>query len=127
MPQIEVVRPRGDVIVSSEDRTPITVRLVNLGDTVWLSNGVGERKAGWTRLGVHLYAAGAPADVVDFDWCRAPLERDVGPGDSATVRLDLPPFGRAGVYVLTFDLVIEGAMRFADRGTSPVELRVTAV
>ena len=127
VPQIEILRPRGHVTVSIKDRTPVTVRVANLGDTEWLNRGVGESKAGWTRLGVHLYEAGAPPHVVDFDWCRAPLGRDVGPGDSATVRLDLPPFGRAGVYVLLFDLVIEGAMWFADHGTSPSELRVTAV
>ena len=126
LPQIEVVRPVGEVRVSSEDRTPIAVRLVNLGDTVWLSRGVGERKAGWTRLGVHLYEASAPPRVLNFDWYRAPLERDVEPGDSVTVRFDLPPFGRAGAYVLLFDLVIEGALWFGDRGTRPAELRVTA-
>ena len=87
---------------------------------------MGERKAGWTRLGVHLYEAGAPPRVLNFDWYRAPLERDVEPGDSVTVRFDLPPFGRAGSYVLLFDLVIEGALWFGDHGTRPAELRVTA-
>ena len=51
VPQIDILRPRGHVTVSIEDPTPVTVRLANLGDTEWLSRGVGESKAGLDALG----------------------------------------------------------------------------
>jgi hypothetical protein len=103
-----------------------TVELSNLGDTVRLSAGVGETKAGWTRVGVHLHDAGTPPPVVDRDWHRASLERDVAPRESATLHLDLPPIGSPGRYLMRFDLVIEGVMWLADRGTRPAELLLTA-
>ena len=105
----------------------VVLRVMNNGDTRWLHRGVGESRAGWTRLGVHLHEAGDPLGaLIDFDWFRAGLDRDVDPGKSFTVRLALPGIERPGRYDLLFDLVIEGVAWFADRGASkPPRLRVT--
>jgi ubiquinone/menaquinone biosynthesis C-methylase UbiE len=124
--KLRIVKPKGAVTVSSEERLQITIALANLGNTVWLSRGLGETKAGWTRVGVHLYEDGVPPRLLDFDWYRAELDQDIGPGESVTKQLVLPPIGRAGSYLLRIDLVIEGALWFTERGTRQAELRVRA-
>ncbi len=124
-PRICVVSPEGKVSISADDRVAVTVNLANLGDTVWLGRGLGEAAAGWTRLGAHLYRSGSPRALVDYDWCRAELGQNVGPGESVAVTVELPAIRRPGNYVVELDLVIEGALWFADRGTRTAELPVT--
>ena len=105
----------------------VVLRVRNTGDTRWLHRGDGEPRAGWTRLGAHLHEAGEPLGaVIDFDWFRAALDRDVEPRKSFTVRLALPGIDRPGRYDVLFDLVIEGVTWFAARSASnPPRLRVT--
>ena len=124
---LRIVRPRGTVTLSVDEPLRVDLRVANLGDTGWLHRGAGESRAGWTRVGVHLHEAGEPVGkVVDVDWHRAGLDRDVEPGSEVAVQLDLPGIDRAGVYDLHFDLVIEGLTWFADRNASrPPALRVT--
>ena len=102
--------------------------MANIGDTWWLYQGMGERRAGWTRLGIHLHRAGEPVgELIDFDWHRADLVRDIRPDAVISMPLDLPPIGRPGAYDLHFDLVVEGVTWFAQRGAlRPPVLRVIA-
>ena len=125
--QLRIVRPAGPATLSRDERLPVELRVANIGDTRWLHRGAGESRAGWTRIGVHLHEAGSPVGkVVDFDWHRAELDRDVDPESEISVRLDLSGIGRPGVYDLHFDLVIEGLTWFAERAASrPPALRVT--
>lgn len=90
---------------------PVVVRLVNAGDTRWLSTS---EAAGWTRLGAHLYRDTSPWTLVDYDWARYALPHDVGPGESVTLNLRLPPITTPGRYIVVFDLVVEGMVWFAD-------------
>ena len=124
---LSIVRPRGTVTLSVDEPLRVDLRVANLGDTGWLHRGAGESRAGWTRVGVHLHEAGEPVGkVVDVDWHRVGLDRDVEPGSEVAVQLDLPGVDRAGVYDLHFDLVVEGLTWFADRNASrPPALRVT--
>ena len=124
---LRIRRPRRPVTLSAGEPFRVDLRATNIGDTCWLHRGAGASRAGWTRVGVHLHAAGEPVgEVVDHDWHRAGLGRDVEPGSALAVRLDLPGIGRAGVYDLRFDLVVEGLTWFAERGGSrPPALRVT--
>jgi Methyltransferase domain len=100
------------------------LRVTNIGDTRWLA---GEGAAsGWTRLGAHLYRAGPPRELIDFDWYRIDLPCDVGPGDQVTLDITLPPFPAPGDYLVVFDLVIEGLAWFGDRGSAPTVLPLRA-
>ena len=124
--RLRLLRPAA-ASLSRGEPLHVVLRVMNTGDTRWLHRGVGESRAGWTRLGVHLHEAGDPLGaVVDFDWHRAALDRDIEPGESFTVRLALPGLERPGRCDLLFDLVIEGVAWFAARGASqPPRLRVS--
>lgn len=125
--RIRILRPADDVAISRSERLSVDVRVANIGDTCWLHRGSGPSRVGWTRLGVHLLRADASdGGVIDFDWYRADLGRDVEPDGKLDIRLDLPAIETGGAYVLEFDLVVEGMCWFADHGgLSPVVLRVT--
>ena len=97
----------------------VTLELQNAGDTRWLST---ENAPGWTRLGAHLYQAGPPRALVDFDWARIALPRLVAPDENVRLTAALPPVDRPGDYVIVFDLVIEGVVWFADRGSRTLEV-----
>ena len=100
----------------------VDLRVTNIGDTRWLA---GEQSGtGWTRVGAHLYREGTPRECVDFDWYRIDLPHDVGPGEQATIRAELPSIREPGDYVVVFDLVVEGLTWFADRGSSPASLQI---
>jgi SAM-dependent methyltransferase len=118
------IQIEGDEVVRLAAGQPprARVRVLNAGDTRWLR---GEAAGtGWTRIGAHLYEAAEPRRLVDFDWHRADLPRDVDPGQDVMVDLDLPPLPRPGVYLVVLDLVIEGMTWFADRGSRPATLNV---
>ena len=122
----EVLRPTGRGWARHGVSIPVRLRVSNHGNTRWLHAGAGASRGGWTRVGVHLYEAGEVPRLIDFDWHRAGLGRDVDPASRLVVDLDLPPIARAGNYELHFDLVIEGLTWFAERGASaPAVLRVT--
>ena len=125
--RIRLLRPTGTVELARGQSLLVALRVVNTGDTRWLHRGAGPSRAGWTRLGVHLHEAGDPlGELIDFDWHRAALDRDVDPGRRLTARLALPGLERPGAYDLHFDLVIEGSTWFAARGASmPPVLRVS--
>jgi hypothetical protein len=124
--ELRIVGPAGPVALSRGERLRVDLRVANIGDTCWLYRGVGDSRAGWTRVGVHLHEAGEPVGkVIDFDWHRAGFDGDVEPESSARVRCDLPAIHCAGAYDLQFDLVVEGLTWFAELGASrPPRLRV---
>ena len=97
----------------------VTVR--NLGDTTWLH----AEGPGWTRLGAHLYRADDTMTLVDFDWVRVSLPRDIAPGDELTVPISLPVIA-PGRYTVMFDLVVEGLTWFAERESPPLVITLTA-
>lgn len=127
--RIAIDQPAGPVTRSCTEPTRVVLRVANTGDTRWLHAGAGAARAGWTRIGIHLHGGGTPiGPLIDHDWYRAPLERDIDPGGQFTVALDVPPLNRPGVYALYFDLVVERLTWFADRGGSrPAALQITAV
>ena len=94
----------------------IVLDLHNAGDTRWLSSA---GAPGWTRLGAHLRRGGA---LVDFDWLRVALPSDVAPDTVVRVAVELPVIADPGSYSIVFDLVIEGVVWFADRGSRSVEV-----
>jgi hypothetical protein len=102
--------------------TPTALKVINTAETRWLSR----EGDGWTRLGAHLARAGDPAVLVEFDWLRVPLPRDVYQHETITMSFDLPAIEQPGRYRVVFDMVIEGVTWFGDQGsrTTAVEVEV---
>jgi hypothetical protein len=94
--ELQIVGPAGPVALSRGERLRVDLRVANTGDTCWLYRGVGDSRAGWTRVGVHMHEAGEPVGkVIDFDWHRAGFDGDVEPESSvrcgATFRPSIAP------------------------------------
>lgn len=123
--RIEPRAPAGPLRLAPGEGARLTLRIVNRGDTRWLATTA--ERPGWTRLGVHLYRAGepgTPGKLLDFDWLRVSLGADVLPGEKRTLEVELPGLEEPGAYRLVFDLVAEGVLWFAQKGSPTAELRV---
>jgi SAM-dependent methyltransferase len=107
------------VQASAGQPAAIEIELHNAGDTRWLSTA---NQPGWTRVGAHLYRADPSRTLVDFDWLRVELPRDIAPNQTVRVRATLPPITDPGDYLAAFDLVIEGKAWFADRDSVSIDL-----
>ena len=100
-----------------------TTTIANDGNVVWpahRADGVGH-----VRLGVQLLDG--QMRMIDRDYARASLSRDVPPGDRLAVQIDFAAPSAPGEYHAKFDLVVEGVTWF-EPGGSPVvtmPLRVT--
>lgn len=123
---LAILRPTGHVRCRPGESISVRLRLFNHGNTRWLHTGVGASRTGWTRVGVHLHATGDAPRLIDFDWHRHGLDRDVEPASGVVVKLDLPALPGTGDYELQFDPVIEGLTWFTEQGASaPALLRAT--
>ena len=111
---------RTPAVVAQGETLTLAIEVTNTGDTVWLA-GEGE---GWTRVGAHLYSEAEPRLPIDFDWGRWSLPHDVPPEGRVYVEARLPTLPAPGDYSVVLDLVVEGLAWFADRGSSPVTVRV---
>ena len=99
-----------------------TVSVENRGEAVWLH----AEGRGWTRLGGHLYVVKNGArELVDNDWLRAGLERDLKPEDRVVVKIDTPAIDCPGTYEVEFDIVLENVTWFARRGSPTATLNIT--
>lgn len=100
----------------------LTVRVENQSETVWLEEG--RRGRGYVRLGAHLLDGRSV--VVDDDYGRAELPRDVERGDAVDVEMNLKAPGKPGSYTIELDMVNEGTCWFAEQGsqTATVNLEV---
>ena len=98
------------------------ISVENCGDAVWLH---AEGK-GWTRLGGHLYAVkNGSRELLDYDWLRVGLERDLEPEDRAVVDVELPAIDLPGAYEVELDVVVEGVTWFAKRGSPTTTLSIS--
>jgi SAM-dependent methyltransferase len=113
------LKSRSPVNMTRGRSTTITIELENPTETRWLA-AEGE---GWTRLGAHLYRA-EPRELIDFDWLRAALPRDLGQRQSARVDVTLPAIANAGRYEVVFDLVIEGVTWFEPKGSASLTIPI---
>jgi hypothetical protein len=117
---IRIRRGQTTLRAPSGRQARVTVKVVNTAETRWLSRQ--QEGGGWTRLGAHLYRDGAPPELLDFDWLRVELPRDVDQHEAVTMTLALPAIARPGTYRVVFDVVIEGVSWFGDRGSRTTAL-----
>ena len=116
----------------SAARTAITARpgetvelavvLENTGNSTWLRSA--PQGYGFVRLGGHLYDAGNR--LLDFDFHRQELPRDIEPGEKTAIALHVVSPLEQGEYCLEIDLVSEDVSWFRDFGseTAVVDLKV---
>jgi SAM-dependent methyltransferase len=99
-------------------RRRLPVSVTNIGDTLWLhkANEVG----GFVRLGAHLRGEGG----VQRGYAYASLPRDIKPGDTVDLTLDLRLPGQAGCYVMQLDMVDEGLTWFELQGSPTVAVEL---
>jgi SAM-dependent methyltransferase len=107
-----------DQSISAGGIVHATVTATNQGSAAWRATGT--NGAGQVQLGIQLLDA--ESRVIDKDFARCPLPRDVAPGESVqfAAAFGAPP--TAGVYALKFDLVCEGVTWFEPVG-SPIVTR----
>ena len=101
----------------------LTVRVENQSETVWLEEG--RRGRGYVRLGAHLLDGGST--VVDDNYGRAELPRDLERGDAVDVELNLKAPGKPGSYTIELDMVNEGTCWFAEQGSQTAAVRLEII
>jgi SAM-dependent methyltransferase len=101
---------------------PLTVRVLNTGNTVWLARSDDGR--GHVSLGGHLMAEDGA--LLEVDHVRVPLPDDIPPGATATLAVAVPVPQTAGTYSLQLDMVDEGVAWFGPGGSSTVSVPLVA-
>ncbi len=96
--------------------------VMNAGDTLWISRS--NTDLGVVRLGVVL--CDENRRLIERDYLRLPIPRDVAPGDVVRLEEDIPLPARPGVYLLRLDMVDEGITWFAGVGSEIAWVRVLA-
>ncbi len=93
-----------------------TVRVTNVGDTLWL-HGKGD-EAGRVRLGLQLQTA--ERKLLNMDFARAVLPHEVSPAAEVDIPIDLALPDPVAAYALKLDMVDEHVCWFEDMGSRPV-------
>jgi hypothetical protein len=112
--RIEVAGRGRDLEAPAGSRVTLRVRVTNTGNTLWLH--APRTQGGQVALGGHLRDGGGA--LVEQDLFRAPLPRDVGPGESVEVSCAFSVPEVPGRYSVELDLVDEGITWFGARGSA---------
>ena len=97
------------------------LRVENIGLARWPATGkvneggAFENDKGAVSLGSHLLAS--DEDEVNWDYGRARLPHDLGPGEAATLELLVRAPETPGRYIVEFDMVAEHVTWFEDHGS----------
>ncbi len=108
----------GPESASAGSRVSYRVVAENTGSTTWSRQGSGDEGIGAVKVGAHLFSA--HDDELSWDYARATLDRDVAPGQRATVELEFETPSAPGSYRLEFDLVAEHVTWFENLGLPTV-------
>ncbi|HMG05844.1 MAG TPA: DUF1698 domain-containing protein [Chthoniobacterales bacterium] len=97
--------------------------LENSGGRTWNASGSDQTGTGAVHLGAHLLRE--DEEEISWDYGRAPLSRNVPPGEAvdAEIRLRMPEV--AGRYIVEFDMVEEHRAWFEDYGSRTVRHGLT--
>ncbi len=91
------------------------LRVENVGLARWPAEGAAGTDRGAISLGSHLLAA--DEDEVDWDYGRARLPHDLGPGEIVSLELQVRAPETPGRYIVEFDMVAEHVTWFEDHGS----------
>jgi tRNA (mo5U34)-methyltransferase len=94
------------------------LRLENSGGKTWSASGLDTTGQGAVQLGAHLLRN--DEEEVSWDYGRAPLPRDVDPGEFVDLEIRLEAPATAGYYIIEFDMVEEQRAWFEDYGSRTV-------
>jgi SAM-dependent methyltransferase len=101
--------------LTADAQAELTVRVRNLGDTVWPACGLPDGRF-WIRLGNH-WLDGRKGLLI-LDDARAVLPNDLGSGEEADLQLVITAPRNSGLYHLEVDRVQESVTWFKDRGST---------
>jgi len=112
-----------DLAGSPGERLRIPLRVKNEGDTLWLH--AQDEAGGYVMLSGNLIDA--VGHRVRPGFFRAPLPRDVAPGEEVSLVAEAPLPQEAGRYAIELDLVDEHVMWFSQAGSPTLRVPVTVV
>jgi 4-amino-4-deoxy-L-arabinose transferase-like glycosyltransferase len=105
----------------AKEQAIVRVVVRNAGGWVWLAR---ERGASPFQLSAGDHWLDAAGDMVANDDGRAPLLRDLRPGEQTELRLVVNAPRRAGDYLLEIDMLQEGVSWFGPKGSKTLRLPV---
>jgi hypothetical protein len=109
--------------VRSGESYSFRLEIENSGNTIWLAGP--NSSGGFVTLGVHLYSVNAI--VLEWDYGRGILSRDVYPGEKQDIGVSLVAPKEKGIYYLEFDLVCEGITWFAQQGSQTLRKKIEVI
>jgi SAM-dependent methyltransferase len=109
------------VSVPRSSRYALTCRIDNVGHATWPHSS--PDGFGLVRLGAHLTTPDGSLPVVDYG--RSDLPRDLAPGASEVVTIELRAPDRPGEYRVELDMVREGVAWFSTREPGSVSVALT--
>jgi len=112
---------RGPLVAARGGPYALPVRVLNSGNTLWLSGT--SRSRGEVGLGGRL--RDASGRVVAADLFRASLPRSVAPGESVELQAEITAPAVAGTYRVELDMVDEGIVWFGQKGSPTTEVELT--
>jgi len=116
--KIEALR----VPATTQTELPLTLffRVTNTSPDAW-------QLTPYPEQGVHLALSVSPVDgeASDIRWYRGKTpKKELAPGQSLEVPVELPAFPAAGRYRVYVDMFDEWVARFADMGSAPLEFQI---
>lgn len=106
----QIVPDIHDIAVKPGQALPFSLSVQNTGNTLWLhktNDGIGEVRVGFKLLT-------SDRVLIDENYRRVPLPKDIAPRDSVRITTELPPIQAPGDYILEIDCVSEGIIWFKD-------------
>jgi SAM-dependent methyltransferase len=101
----------------SGGRLTFAVDCRNTSETIWKAKP--HPRGGYVQLGAHLSRVDATGTrtMLNYDFLRVPLPRDVLPGDSVVLVGSVVAPGSIGSYLISFDMVDEMIKWFSEDGS----------
>jgi len=118
---IELKPARGEVSLGPGAEVPLSLRVTNTGNTLWLHAPGNHR--GHVALGGHLL--GEDRVSRNHDFLRIPLSRAVPPGESVDLAGAFQAPEEPGRYIVELDMVDEGIAWFGTRGSPTATILLT--
>ena len=117
----ELSAPDPPARLRAKEQATVRVAVRNTGDALWLAR---ERGASPFQLSAGNHWLDKDGNTVANDDGRAPLLRDLRPGDETELRLVVNAPRQAGDYLLEIDMLQEGVSWFGPKGSKTLRVPV---